>query len=67
METVYPYDYEDKSRLWLAEETFIAPGASSWESHGVQTDIVVEGQWEDFTEHNDPALQTAVSYLMEQR
>jgi C-terminal peptidase prc len=64
VETVYPYDLEDGSRLWLAEETFKVPGKNSWEDKGVQPDIHVPGRWEDFTEYDDAALETALSILL---
>ena len=63
VETVYPYDLEDGSRLWLAEETFAVHGESNWEDAGVQPDITVQGRWEDITEEDDPALETAVAVL----
>ena len=64
VETVYSYDLEDGSRLWLAEETFAVPGKTSWEDKGVQPDISVPGRWEDITEQDDAALETAIAVLL---
>lgn len=64
VETVFPYDFNDGSRLWLAEETFIVPGMPSWEDTGVQPDIHVTGRWEDITAETDRALQKAVEILL---
>lgn len=64
VETVYPYDLEDGSRLWLAEETFTVPGAPSWEGTGVQPDIHVPGRWEDIWEEDDGPLKTALAVLL---
>jgi carboxyl-terminal processing protease len=64
VETVYPYDLEDGSRLWLAEETFAVPGTEGWEHTGVQPDITGPGRWEEITEEDDPALNTAVTLLL---
>jgi carboxyl-terminal processing protease len=64
VETVYPYDLEDGSRLWLAEETFAIPGVPSWEDKGVRPDIHVPGDWEDITDEDDPSLVAAVTVLL---
>jgi C-terminal peptidase prc len=64
VETVYPYDMEDGSRLWLAEETFVPPDGTRWEGQGVQPDVPVEGDWEDFTAADDPQLDAALDLLL---
>lgn len=63
VETIYPYDQEDGSRLWIAEETFEPPSDARWESAGVQPDVTVIARWEDFTEADDPVLQAALALL----
>lgn len=65
VELIFPYDQEDGSRLWLAEETFEPPSGERWEGSGVQPDIVVQGNWEDFTDEDDPQLHAALDVLME--
>jgi carboxyl-terminal processing protease len=65
VELIFPYDLEDGSRLWLAEETFEPPSGERWEGHGVQPDVVVPGNWEDFTDEDDPQLNAALDALLE--
>lgn len=63
VETIYRYDLEDGSRLWLAQETFVPADGARWEGVGVQPDVQVSGRWEDITEADDPALQAALDAL----
>jgi carboxyl-terminal processing protease len=63
VETVYPYDLEDGSRLWLAEESFIPPSGTRWEGQGVKPDVFVKAQWEDVNERNDPHIEAALSLI----
>lgn len=63
VETIYPYDQEDGSRLWIAEETFEPPSGARWESAGVQPDVLIRARWEDFTEDDDPVLLAALALL----
>jgi len=66
VEAIYPYDLEDGSRLWLAEESFVPVTGERWEGRGVQPDERVEQAWEDFSsDEEDLALQTALRYLQE--
>jgi len=60
VETLHPYDLEDGSRLWLAEETFIPLSGARWEGVGVQPDRVIDVAWEAFTEANDPYIAEAL-------
>ena len=64
VEIIYPYDLEDGSRLWLAEDTFESANGERWEGDGVQPDIVVPGNWEDFTEEDDPQLGAALDEVL---
>ena len=64
VEIIYPYDLEDGSRLWLAEDTFESRSGERWEGEGVQPDIVVPGNWEDFTESHDPQLDAALDEVL---
>ncbi len=63
IETIYPYDLEDGSRLWVAQETFLPLSGVSWEGVGLQPDILIPGAWENFTADADPQLQAALEYL----
>lgn len=66
VESIYPYDLEDGSRLWLAEESFIPITGERWEGKGLQPDEVVAQAWEDFSgDEEDLALQAALRYLSE--
>lgn len=64
VEIIYPYDLEDGSRLWLAENTFESVSGERWEGIGVQPDVVADGNWEDFTEENDPQLEAALNEVL---
>ncbi len=64
VETVYPYDQEDGSRLWLAVQIFEPLTGGTWEGLGVQPDLLVEGDWEDFSEE-DPQLDAAIDHLIQ--
>jgi carboxyl-terminal processing protease len=66
LETVYPYDLEDGSRLWLAEEVFEPPSGQRWEGKGVQPDVLVSGDWDEFTEGSDRQLDAALALLVEE-
>lgn len=63
VETIYPYDLEDGSRLWLAQETFRPPSGAEWETRGVIPDVRIPGRWEDFTAANDAQLEAALALL----
>lgn len=63
VETLFPYNFEDGSRLWLAEESFAPPDGTRWEGHGVQPDEPVAAQWEDFTDETDPYIEVALRVL----
>ncbi len=66
VESIYPYDLEDGSRLWLAQETFVPPSGNRWEGRGVQPDLEIPGAWEDFSATNDPQLNAALEWLQKQ-
>jgi len=63
VETLYPYNLADGSRLWLAEETFIPLSGTRWEGVGVQPDTIIETAWEEFTENDDPYVTAALQAL----
>lgn len=66
VESIYPYDFEDGSRLWLAEESYLPVTGERWEGRGVQPDLVITQAWEDFaSDADDLALQAALTYLSE--
>ncbi len=65
VESVYPYNLEDGARLWLAEESFEPPSGTRWEGIGVQPDILVDKNWEDYTDAEDPYMEIALSIFKE--
>jgi carboxyl-terminal processing protease len=65
IETLRAREFEDGSRLWLAEEGFKLPNDGSWEGRGLEPDIVVNKGWDEHSDENDPALAAAVQSLID--
>ncbi len=63
VETIWPHDFEDGSRLWLAEEGFRALNGGDWEQKGVTPDYFIPLDWADFADETDTQLATAVQLL----
>lgn len=64
VEVLSGHDFEDGSRAWLAEETFVpAAGPLDWESTGLVPDIEVLADWDTFTFETDPAIAAAIKAL----
>jgi carboxyl-terminal processing protease len=65
VETLHSFSFEDGSRLWLANETFLATAASygPWEDTGIVPDVDLPTRWDLFDEATDPALAAAVNLL----
>jgi carboxyl-terminal processing protease len=63
IETLLSHDFEDGSRLWLAEETFRLPSGKNWEGVGVTPDIRIDRGWDEYTADNDPVIVEAVKQL----
>jgi carboxyl-terminal processing protease len=68
VEQLWSYDFEDGSRAWIASATFEPLGQANgiWEESGIVPDVTVAGQWDEFTEANDPGIATALELLMQQ-
>ena len=63
-ETIYPHDdFEDKSRLWIAQEGFRLPSGVNLEGRGVTPDVIMEVDWGDFSEAEDPHLLKALELV----
>jgi C-terminal peptidase prc len=62
-ETIYPYMLKDGSRLWLAQEGFRLQNDESLEGRGVQPDLLIDIDWKDFSEEDDPHLLEALRVL----
>jgi C-terminal peptidase prc len=63
IETLLAHEFEDGSRLWLAEESFRLPNGSSWELIGLNPDTRVEGEWDQYTAQDDPVIARALRML----
>ena len=65
VETLWGYDFEDGSRLWLAHESFQPANdpQANWEETGIIPDLEIPVQWGDFTVENDPLVQAALEYF----
>lgn len=62
-ETVYPYDFDDGSRLWLAEEGFQLPDGSTLEGTGVIPDAEIDVDWTEYSEAEDPHILRAIELI----
>ncbi len=65
IETLLSHEFEDGSRLWLAEETFRLPDGTNWEGVGVTPDLPIARGWDEYTAENDPVIAEAVKQLSE--
>lgn len=65
VETLWGYDFEDGSRLWLAHESFrpLNNPEANWEENGIVPDLELPVQWDQFTVENDPLVQAALDYF----
>lgn len=65
IETLWGYDFEDGSRLWMARESFrpVNHPEQNWELTGVVPDLEVIADWDQYTLKTDPAVQAAINYL----
>jgi C-terminal peptidase prc len=63
VETIWSHDFEDGSRVWIAEEGFRPLTGGNWEQDGIVPDFYVVGDWADFTAENDTQLETAIQLL----
>lgn len=64
VEILHGYDFDDGSRLWIAEDTF-DPSVShaNWEKTGIIPDVEAHADWDTFTFETDPAIAAALSLL----
>lgn len=64
VEVLHGFDFDDGSRLWIAEETFDpAVSHAKWEATGIIPDVEAYGDWSTFTFENDPSITAAMSLL----
>jgi carboxyl-terminal processing protease len=65
-ETIYAYDFDDGSRLWVAQEGFKLPDGSNLEDRGVLPDRAIEVDWVRFSEAADPQINEAIQIIEQQ-
>ncbi|HEY2980756.1 MAG TPA: S41 family peptidase [Anaerolineales bacterium] len=64
VETLHGYDFEDDSRLWIAEETFDpVVSHADWEAIGIVPDVEAYADWDTFTFETDPSVAAALTLL----
>ncbi|MCU0491765.1 MAG: S41 family peptidase [Chloroflexaceae bacterium] len=64
-ENLFPYDFDDGSRLWLAQVAYRLPDGTLIEGRGVLPDRTVEGDWWEFDASNDPYIRAALEELQQ--
>ncbi len=62
-ETIFQYNFDDGSRLWVAQEGFRLPNGTNLEGVGVQPDYRIEEDWTQYSIPNDPAILTAIAVI----
>ena len=62
-ETTYPHNYEDGSRLLLAEEMFVRADGSSIEDVGFRPAVVMDVPWYRYSLDDDPQVKRAVEII----
>lgn len=65
-ETIYAYDFDDGSRLWVAQEGFRLPDGANLENRGVLPDRSIAVDWMRFSEARDPQLVEALKLIEQQ-
>ncbi|MGI8587471.1 MAG: S41 family peptidase [Chloroflexia bacterium] len=62
-EELFPFDFADGSRLWLAEAAFELPNGEKLEGHGVPLNAQVNVDWINYPERDDPQILKAIEHL----
>jgi C-terminal processing protease CtpA/Prc len=62
-ENLLAQDFDDGSRIWLAELVFYRPDDTIIEGKGVQPDQVVQADWWQFDIADDPQVRAAIALL----
>jgi carboxyl-terminal processing protease len=64
VETLHGYNFEDGSRVWIAEERFDPIHShATWEKNGIIPDVFAYANWDTFTFENDPSIAAALKLL----
>lgn len=62
-ENLYGYNFDDGSRLLLAEVAYQLPDGTLIEGTGVVPDVLIEAEWWRFPREQDPQLQAALARI----
>ncbi len=64
VETLYGYNFDDGSDIWIAQETFDpAHSHANWEATGIIPDVQACADWDTFTLATDPSVAAALVIL----
>ncbi|MBL8079672.1 MAG: PDZ domain-containing protein [Anaerolineales bacterium] len=64
VEVLNSYDFDDGSRLWIAEFTFLpSVSQANWEETGIIPDQEAYEDWDTFVFETDPVVKAAASLL----
>ena len=64
VETLYGYNFDDGSDIWIAQETFDpAHSHTNWEGRGIIPDVRAYADWDTFTLATDPSVKAALTLL----
>ena len=62
VETLYGYNFDDGSDIWIAQETFDpAHSHANWEGKGIVPDVQAYADWDTFTLATDPSVTAALT------
>jgi C-terminal peptidase prc len=62
-ETIFAYELDDGSRLWVAQQGFKLLDGTNLEGRGVIPDALIDVDWTNFTEQDDPHILKAIEML----
>lgn len=65
-ETIYAYELSNGARLWVAQEGFRLRNGVNLEGTGVQPNLVINVDWQQYSEQDDPHIQAAWHWLHQQ-
>jgi len=68
VEVLWDYDFIDDSQLWLANETFrpLNHPDQDWEKTGIVPNLIMPGDFDQYSPDHDPAIMAALQYLSDQ-
>ncbi|MDP9312827.1 MAG: S41 family peptidase [Chloroflexota bacterium] len=65
-ETIYAYNFDDGSRLWVAQEGFRLQDGANLEGRGVVPDRSIPVDWLQFSEVRDPHIVKGIELIRQQ-